>query len=61
MLTDIKGRIRFENVTYGPNPEMFAETLVELGVAPTVICESAGTQTDDALTMKRMYEAALNG
>lgn len=31
----------------------------ERQMAPTVICESAGTQAEDAGAMRRLYEAAL--
>ena len=47
--------LTFENVSFGPNPDMFAKTLFEIGVTPTVICESAGTQDIDALFMKEQY------
>jgi len=47
--------LTFENTVFGPNPEMFANTLFELGVSPTVICESAGTQDVDALFLKQAY------
>ena len=29
--------------------------LAERGLAPVIICESAGTQAEDAQTMQRMY------
>ena len=35
------------------------ELIAERGWGPTFICESDGTQAEDALTMKRMYEEAL--
>ena len=28
---------------------------------PVVICESRGTQAEDALALRRMYQAAKNG
>ena len=34
------------------------ELLAERGLAPVVICESAGTQAEDACTMQQMYRAA---
>ena len=52
--------LTFENTTFGPEPAMFAKTLAELGVAPTVICESAGTQDIDALFLKQQYLKGLN-
>ncbi len=52
--------LTFENTTFGPDPSMFAKTLAEIGVAPTVICESAGTQDIDAYFMKQEYLKGLN-
>ena len=40
---------------FGPDPEPLLAEIAKRGWSPTVICESAGTQTQDALTMKRMY------
>ena len=34
------------------------ELLAERHLEPVVICESAGTQAEDAQAMQRMYEAA---
>ena len=36
--------------------EPFVEAIVKGGLTPTVICESAGTQSMDALSMKTLYE-----
>ena len=47
--------LTFENTQFGPDPVMFAQTLCEIGVTPTVICESAGTQDIDALFLKTAY------
>lgn len=41
---------------FGPEPEPLLAELAGRGWSPTIICESAGTQTQDALTMKRIYE-----
>lgn len=54
-----KRHLTFEDTVYGPNFEPVAEMIVRKGCHPTVICESAGTQTEDALCMKKMYESAL--
>ena len=51
-----KKHLTFEDEVYGPNFEPLAEAIVSLGVSPTIICESAGTQSDDAIIMKMMYE-----
>lgn len=55
-----KKHLTFEDDVYGPEFEPLAKAIVDLGVSPTIICESAGTQSDDALQMKLMYEKALN-
>lgn len=56
-----KKHLTFEDDIYGPRFEPLAEAIVELGVSPTIICESAGTQSDDALSMKSIYESLLRG
>jgi deoxyribonuclease IV len=40
---------------FGPPFWPLAEAIVELGLSPTLICESAGTQAEDAVTMKQIY------
>lgn len=47
--------LTFENENYGPDPKIFVKAIAELGIFPTVICESAGTQDVDALYMKKAY------
>ena len=54
-----KKHLTFEAIEYGPLFEPLAEAIVRDGLMPTIICESAGTQSDDALYMKRAYEALL--
>ena len=44
---------------YGPAWEPLAQAVAERGWSPTFICESAGTQAEDALTMKRIYQTYL--
>ena len=56
-----KKHLTFEDDIYGPEFLPLAEAIVELGVSPTIICESAGTQSDDALMMKSIYESVLRG
>ena len=41
---------------YGPDWAPLAAQVARRGWSPTFICESAGTQAEDALTMKRIYE-----
>lgn len=54
-----KKHLTFEDDIYGPEFLPLAEAIVELGVSPTIICESAGTQSDDALFMKAIYEKEI--
>ena len=44
---------------YGPAWEPLARAVAARGWSPTFICESAGTQAEDALTMKRIYHSYL--
>lgn len=44
---------------YGPTWEPLAQAVAERGWSPTFICESAGTQAEDALTMKKIYQSYL--
>ena len=44
---------------YGPAWEPLAQAVAQRGWSPTFICESAGTQAEDALTMKRIYHSYL--
>ena len=48
-----------DNGGFGPDPAPLMAEIARRGWDPTFICESAGTQTDDSLTMKRLYQAAL--
>ncbi len=53
-----KGEIKhltFEDNVYGPEFEPLAIALKKLKLEPYIICESAGTQAEDALEMKRIY------
>ena len=45
----------FAETQFGPEPQPLMELLAERGLAPVIICESAGTQAEDAQTMQRMY------
>ena len=54
-----KGEIRhltFEDEIYGPSFEPLAIALKDLKLEPYIVSESAGTQAEDALEMKRIYE-----
>jgi deoxyribonuclease-4 len=50
-----KKHLTFADDIYGPRFEPLAEALVRDGYSPTIICESAGTQAEDALEMKKLY------
>ena len=51
--------LTFDNGQFGPNPRAFINAIVDLGVSPTVICESAGTQDVDARLLKTLYMEAI--
>ena len=51
-----KRHLTFEDEIYGPDFEPLVETIYKHNLSPTIICESAGTQSDDALAMKKYYE-----
>ena len=44
---------------YGPDWAPLAQAVARRGWSPTFICESAGTQAEDALEMKRIYQEFL--
>ena len=46
---------------YGPGWAPLAAEVASRGWSPTFICESAGTQAEDALEMKRVYQSCLEG
>lgn len=54
-----KKHLTFEDEIYGPQYEPLMELIYERGLSPTFICESAGTQTEDAQTMKLYYEGLM--
>lgn len=47
--------LTFEDQIFGPNFEPVAELICKKQCSPTIICESAGTQAEDAKTMKDYY------
>lgn len=51
-----KKHLTFEDEIYGPQYEPLMELIYERGLSPVFICESAGTQTEDAQAMKLYYE-----
>lgn len=50
-----KRHLTFEDQLYGPDFEPLVEVIYKNNLTPTIICESAGTQSDDALAMKKYY------
>jgi deoxyribonuclease-4 len=50
-----KRHLTFEDTVYGPGYEALMEVIYKNNLSPTIICESAGTQSDDALAMKSYY------
>lgn len=51
--------LTFEDTVFGPEFEPLAQVLRKYDLQPVVICESNGTQSDDALQMKRIYESIV--
>lgn len=51
-----KKHLTFDDNVYGPNFEPLVEVIYKNNLTPTIICESAGTQSDDALAMKKYYQ-----
>ena len=54
-----KRHLTFEDEVFGPDFEPLAELIAKKGCHPTIICESAGTQAEDAAAMRRCYEKLL--
>ena len=55
-----KKHLTFEDKVYGPEFEPLIEAIVKNSLCPTIISESAGTQSDDAFAMKKYYEELKN-
>lgn len=54
-----KGEIRhltFADTVYGPEYAPLAEVIDEYKLTPYIVCESSGTMSDDALTMKSLHK-----
>ena len=49
----------FAETQFGPEPAPLMELLAMRNLTPTIICESAGTQAEDAQWMQRRYKMAL--
>lgn len=50
-----KKHLTFDDTVYGPQFEPLMELVYKKSLSPTFICESAGTQTEDAAAMKKYY------
>jgi len=55
-----KRHLTFGRNEYGPDFRPIARITAKRGYTPVFICESAGTQSEDALEMKRIYLDELN-
>lgn len=51
-----KRHLTFADETYGPQYEPLIEEIHKRKLEPSIICESDGTQAEDAAEMKRYYE-----
>ena len=56
-----KMHLTFAQDEFGPDHMPLMRSLARRGWSPTIICESAGTQAEDALTMKTAYRHFLAG
>lgn len=54
-----KKHLTFNDEIYGPAFEPLMKVIADNGLTPTIICESSGTQADDALQMKKYYMELL--
>ncbi|MBR1832697.1 MAG: TIM barrel protein [Ruminiclostridium sp.] len=51
-----KMHLTFDNNEYGPQFEPLMEQFAKRGLEPSIVCESSGTQAEDAAQMKKYYE-----
>ena len=51
-----KKHLTFEDTEYGPMYEPLMEQFAKRGLEPSIVCESDGTQAEDAAEMKRYFE-----
>ena len=54
-----KRHLTFADTVYGPDFEPLMEAIAREGLCPRIISESAGTQSEDSLAMKKYYESLL--
>ena len=55
-----KCHLTFADTVFGPDYEPLMELIYKKGYTPTIICESAGTQVEDAKTMRDYYTACFD-
>ena len=51
--------LTFDDTKYGPDFTPLAELFREYAMTPVVICESAGTQAEDAMIMRDIYKSTI--
>lgn len=54
-----KKHLTFADTVYGPDFEPVIDLVAQKNLSPTFICESDGTQAEDARTMKEYYQSVL--
>ena len=52
-----KRHLTFADKQYGPQYEFLMEEIHKRGLEPSIICESDGTQAEDAAEMKKYFES----
>ena len=56
-----KRHLTFTDTQYGPNFEPLMDLIYERNLSPVFVCESAGTQAEDAKAMKDYYTSLFKG
>ncbi len=56
-----KRHLTFDDVQYGPDFEPLMDLIYARNLSPTFVCESAGTQAEDAKAMKDYYLGLFKG
>ena len=54
-----KKHLTFDDTVYGPEPAPLMKLIAQRGWSPTFICESDGTQAEDAVILKNLYEEEI--
>ncbi len=54
-----KRHLTFEDTVYGPDFRPLGELIAKKGLTPIFVCESAGSQAEDALAMMQAYHGSL--